>query len=234
MNQDESTSENGKGAEENGRMVSIGISIFVVRGQPVRYKAPLLDSPPRGLKHDRGLVSGQYRSLWQENRSELETATRRNRHHAYLTGPYLLVAWFRCTYRLPLPRSQRARSSEKGAPLRFQGKSRLGFYPLPLSEAQRIRRFLCFPDAPSSAIDPCIGDGVAFEVITTGAEVIRYGIELDAYRAEQASRPTSPACNGVRGRPVADTGSAKRMRPACRYANDCGNRSSISSRGSPR
>jgi hypothetical protein len=124
--------------------------------------------PPRGLKHARGLVSGQYRSLWQENRSELETATRRNRHHAYLTGPYLLVAWFRCTHRLPLPRSQRARSSEKGAPLRFQGKSRLGFYPLPLSEAQRIRRFLCFPDAPSSAIDPYAGDGVAFEVTLDG------------------------------------------------------------------
>jgi hypothetical protein len=70
--------------------------------------------------------------------------------------------------------------------LRFQGKARLGFYPLPLSEAQRIRKFLCFPNVPSSAIDPCIGDGVAFEAITNGAEVIRYGIELDAYRAEQA------------------------------------------------
>ena len=70
--------------------------------------------------------------------------------------------------------------------MRFQGKGRLGFYPLPLSEAQRIRRFLLFPDAPSSAIDPCVGDGVAFEVITGVAEVLRYGIELDAYRAEQA------------------------------------------------
>ena len=70
--------------------------------------------------------------------------------------------------------------------MRFQGKCRLGFYLLPLSEAQRIRRFLLFPDAPSSAIDPCVGDGVAFEVITNGAEVLRYGIELDAYRAEQA------------------------------------------------
>jgi hypothetical protein len=70
--------------------------------------------------------------------------------------------------------------------LRFEGKSRLGFYPLPLSQAQRTRRFLWFPDAPPSAIDPCVGDGVAFEVITNGAEVLRYGIELDAYRAEQA------------------------------------------------
>jgi hypothetical protein len=70
--------------------------------------------------------------------------------------------------------------------LRFQGKSRLGFYPLPLSEAQRLRQFLRFPNAPSSAIDPCVGDGVALEVITSGAEGFRYGIELDAYRAEQA------------------------------------------------
>ena len=70
--------------------------------------------------------------------------------------------------------------------MRFQGKSRLGFYPLPLSDAQRIRRFLWFPGAPSSAIDPCVGDGVAFEAITSGAEVLRDGIELDAYRAEQA------------------------------------------------
>jgi len=70
--------------------------------------------------------------------------------------------------------------------LRFEGKTRLGFYPLPISEAERIRRFLLFPDQPSSAIDPCVGDGVAFETITSAADVLRYGIELDAYRAEQA------------------------------------------------
>ena len=41
---------------------------------------------------------------------------------------------------------------------------------------------------PSSALDPCVGDGAAFEVITSGAEVFRYGIELDAYRAEQSKQ----------------------------------------------
>ena len=78
--------------------------------------------------------------------------------------------------------------------MRFEGKSRLGFFPLPLSEAHLIRSFLQFPDTPSSAIDPCVGDGVAFEVITSDAEVVRYGIELDAYRAEQARQhiPTMP------------------------------------------
>jgi 16S rRNA G966 N2-methylase RsmD len=79
--------------------------------------------------------------------------------------------------------------------LRFQGKSRLGFYPLPLSEAQRIRSFLQFPNA-SSAIDPCVGDGVAFEAITIGAKVLRYGIELDAYRAEQAQERISNVVQG--------------------------------------
>lgn len=70
--------------------------------------------------------------------------------------------------------------------MREAGRIRMGFYPLPLSEAQRIHRFLLFPDIVSAAIDPCIGDGMAFEAITEGAEVLRYGIELDAYRAEQA------------------------------------------------
>src|SRR3972149_5136673 len=70
--------------------------------------------------------------------------------------------------------------------MRAAGRLRLGFYPLPLSEAQRIRRFLWFPDVGSAALDPCVGDGVAFEAITEGADVLRYGIELDSYRAEQA------------------------------------------------
>ena len=80
--------------------------------------------------------------------------------------------------------------------MRFVGKSRLGFYPVPLSEAQRIRIFLLFPNQPSPAIDPCVGDGLAFEVITSGAEVHRYGIELDAYRAEQAQQRVPNAIQG--------------------------------------
>jgi hypothetical protein len=72
--------------------------------------------------------------------------------------------------------------------LRFQVKSRLGFYPLPSLAAERIRRFLLFPDQSSSALDPCVGDGAAFEAMTSDADVIRYGIELDAYRAEQAKQ----------------------------------------------
>jgi hypothetical protein len=54
---------------------------------------------------------------------------------------------------------------------------KMGFYPLPLPEAERIRRFMRFPQISCLAIDPCVGDGVAFEAITSGAKVLRYGIE---------------------------------------------------------
>jgi hypothetical protein len=62
----------------------------------------------------------------------------------------------------------------------------MGVYSLPLPEAERIRRFMHFPQNSCAAIDPCIGDGIAFAVIAREAPVLRYGIELDAYLAEQA------------------------------------------------
>ena len=70
--------------------------------------------------------------------------------------------------------------------MRLAGRARLGFYPLPLPEAERIRKFLAFPDKHCCALDPCVGDGAAFSEITSGNRVLRYGVELDAGRAEQA------------------------------------------------
>lgn len=70
--------------------------------------------------------------------------------------------------------------------MRLAGRERLGFYPLPVSEAKRIRGFLSFPSDSCAALDPCIGDGAAFQSVTSNTEARRYGIELDAYRAEQA------------------------------------------------
>src|SRR5438093_77379 len=71
--------------------------------------------------------------------------------------------------------------------MRNQGRLRLGYFPLPLGEARRIRTCLLYPTSATSAIDPCVGDGSAFLAITEGACVRHYGIELDAYRAEQAA-----------------------------------------------
>ena len=69
--------------------------------------------------------------------------------------------------------------------MRPHGKTKLGFFPLPAAEAERLRKCLMF--APEfSAVDPCVGDGVAFTRLLEGAQPHRYGIEIDANRAEQA------------------------------------------------
>ena len=70
--------------------------------------------------------------------------------------------------------------------MRLAGRERLGFYPLPIAEGKRIRTFLQFPEQVCSALDPCIGEGVAFVEVTCDAKTRRYGIELDAQRAALA------------------------------------------------
>jgi len=80
--------------------------------------------------------------------------------------------------------------------MRLAGRERLGFYPLPIPEAERIRRFLRFPDQKCPALDPCIGDGAAFAEIASERKVLRYGVELDAGRAEQARANGSEVIHG--------------------------------------
>jgi Uncharacterised methyltransferase family (DUF6094) len=70
--------------------------------------------------------------------------------------------------------------------MRSAGRLILGFYPLPLDEALRLRQHLSFPVGKFSAIDPCVGDGVAFETLLEGSQSRRYGIEIDALRSQQA------------------------------------------------
>ena len=70
---------------------------------------------------------------------------------------------------------------------RLAARIRCNYYPLPLREAERIRNLLQFPGEPFSTLDPCVGEGIAFSVITKDSSARRYGIELDAYRAEQAA-----------------------------------------------
>ncbi len=71
--------------------------------------------------------------------------------------------------------------------MRIEGRIRLGYFPLPLPEAARIRQQLQLMPG-FVALDPCIGEGHALEAITAGVEGHRCGIELDAFRAEEASR----------------------------------------------
>jgi hypothetical protein len=69
--------------------------------------------------------------------------------------------------------------------MRPPGKIKLGFFPLPVPEAARLRNFLAFA-SEFSALDPCVGDGVALTALLHGVSAHRYGIEIDSNRAEQA------------------------------------------------
>ena len=69
--------------------------------------------------------------------------------------------------------------------MRPHGKTKLGFFPLPLAEAARLKNCLFFASV-FSALDPCVGNGVAFTHLLDGVSAHRYGIEIDANRAEQA------------------------------------------------
>ena len=68
---------------------------------------------------------------------------------------------------------------------RNTARLKMSYYPLPESEAVRLRALLEFT-GPASIVDPCVGQGMALEIITKGADVHRYGIELDAERAALA------------------------------------------------
>lgn len=69
--------------------------------------------------------------------------------------------------------------------MRPQGQTKLGFFPLPLSEAKRLKKWLIFANQ-FSAVDPCVGDGVAFRTLVGDVTAHCYGIEIDADRYEQA------------------------------------------------
>ena len=45
--------------------------------------------------------------------------------------------------------------------MHVHGKTKLGFFPLPIPEAKRLKNYLSFA-GECSALDPCVGDGVAF------------------------------------------------------------------------
>ncbi len=56
---------------------------------------------------------------------------------------------------------------------------------MPVPEAARLKNRLGF-GSEFSALDPCVGDGVAFTRLLHGATAHRYGVEIDANRAAQA------------------------------------------------
>lgn len=71
--------------------------------------------------------------------------------------------------------------------MRNLARIKLGFYPLPESEGARLRKLLNFPAQGASVLDPCAGTGAALNQLTEDATATRYGVEIDADRAQQAT-----------------------------------------------
>ena len=70
--------------------------------------------------------------------------------------------------------------------MRNAGRIKLGYFPLPIEEAQRMRALLV-ASAPYAAVDPCVGDGTALVELTKNSGAQLAGIELDADRAAAAA-----------------------------------------------
>ncbi len=70
--------------------------------------------------------------------------------------------------------------------MRSAARLKMGYYPLPEREGERIRALLSFA-SPASVIDPCVGQGTALHLVTSDAPVRRHGVELDAERARISS-----------------------------------------------
>ncbi len=80
--------------------------------------------------------------------------------------------------------------------MRLKAKLRMGYYPLAVAEATRIRNYLQFPHEPASILDACAGTGAALCALSDGAAIRRYGMELDAHRAEEARQSLDEVIHG--------------------------------------
>jgi len=70
--------------------------------------------------------------------------------------------------------------------MRIVARLKLGYYPLPVEQGPMLQARLAFPEAPTSALDPCCGTGAALHALTSGSNTTLYGVELDANRAVSA------------------------------------------------
>jgi hypothetical protein len=61
--------------------------------------------------------------------------------------------------------------------MRPHGKTKLGFFPLPPAEADRLKNCLAFP-SEFSALDRCAGDGVAFDRLLEGPKPVATALKL--------------------------------------------------------
>jgi hypothetical protein len=52
-----------------------------------------------------------------------------------------------------------------GGNVRNVARIKLGYYPLPQEEGQRLRKLLDFSTSPASVVDPCVGTEAALHEV---------------------------------------------------------------------
>jgi tRNA1(Val) A37 N6-methylase TrmN6 len=70
--------------------------------------------------------------------------------------------------------------------MRLAGRMKMGYYPTPARVVDYIKKWLSFPPAPFTALDPCCGEGMALERLVVGPQAVTYGVELDQHRTDAA------------------------------------------------
>jgi tRNA1(Val) A37 N6-methylase TrmN6 len=70
--------------------------------------------------------------------------------------------------------------------MRIAGRMKMGYYPTPARVVDYIKKWLSFPPAPFTALDPCCGEGMALERLVVGPQAVTYGVELDQHRTDAA------------------------------------------------
>lgn len=79
--------------------------------------------------------------------------------------------------------------------MRNAARLKMGYYPLPESEGVKLRSLLIYSQ-PASVIDPCVGHGTALHLVSSDADVLRYGVELDTQRARIAGSKSIETIQG--------------------------------------
>jgi hypothetical protein len=80
--------------------------------------------------------------------------------------------------------------------MRGHGRLRMKYFPLPPEEAFRISRLLRAAHTECSIVEPCAGCSAALRLLSQTFPHRRNGVELDAYRADQAGNTLHHVTHG--------------------------------------
>jgi hypothetical protein len=78
--------------------------------------------------------------------------------------------------------------------VRPQGQTQARFFPPPVAEARRLKNWLSFPER-FSALDPCVGDGVAFTHLLHGFKPPIRVFQEDQFQPLECCYSSSPNCD---------------------------------------